>query len=588
MDKIAVAECDIQTKSKCHRPPAQSRQQRQQRHLEHLEQQAPSSRRRNSSAFTHPTHDTHTRETMLCSLSGQIPVEPVASLKSGHVFEKRLLLKYLEQNQQRCPVTGDELDAEKDLLALQPPSATAASSTSASDARKTSGAAFSPDAASIPQLLALFQNEWDGVVLETFTVKQHLEKTRQELSHALYQHDAACRVIARLNDENAALRSKLSARANGSSADDVDMESSSSAPTLAPATLATIEAKQKALATARKEFKKKDAPVRAARLAGLDAWRVQSSHTLHDADKPGVLCVAVDPKQPTRVATGGVDKSVKVFDTATQQIGAMLAGHSKKVSAVAFHQTADLVVSASFDKTVKLWRPHDDAYSVAHTLAGHDDAVTAVSIHATGDYLLSASADASWGFHDLRSGALLARYWLSGDAALDGSSNPSAGNEALAIAFHPDGGIFGSGAKSKLLQMWDVKSFANVASFDGHAGAITSLSFSENGYQLASGGQDGLVKFWDLRKLKSFFEVDVAAALGKKAPVQSVQFDASGTHVAVAAGATVQVVKEASKTAWSVVKTFDDHKAAVTGVAFAPDASFLASVSMDRALKIVR
>lgn len=530
---------------------------------------------------------------MLCSLSGQIPVEPVVSLKSGHVFEKRLVLKYLEQNQQRCPITNVELDADKDLLALQQSATTsAASATNAngSDGKKSNWSAFSPESASIPQLLSLFQNEWDGVMLETFTLKKHLEKTRQELSHALYQHDAACRVIARLNEENTQLRTKLTSRVASTSSsaangEDVEMESASG---LSVEAIATIEGKQKELAKKRKDFKKKDGPARAELLANLDAWSVKSNHTLHDSDKPGVLSVAIDPKHPERVVTGGVDKHAKVFDTKTQQIVATLSGHSKKVSHTAFHPSADLIVTASHDKTVKLWSPKDSGYGVAHTLDGHEDAVTSASIHATGDYLISGSLDASWGFYDLRSGKLLARYFLNGETS--DLKNSNAGNEALALQFHPDGGIFGTGSKSKLLQMWDVKSFTNVATFEGHTAQVNTLCFSENGYQLASGAQDGVIKFWDLRKLKSYFEIDLngsSSSTKKTGPIHEVHYDASGSHLAVA-GSQIQILKEAGKTEWQVVKTFEDHKAAVTGVQFAPDSSYLASTSMDRSLKIFR
>ncbi|GKC78164.1 pre-mRNA-processing factor 19-like protein, partial [Tanacetum coccineum] len=47
--------------------------------------------------------------------------------------------------------------------------------------------------------------------------------------------------------------------------------------------------------------------------------------------------------------------------------------------------------------------------------------------------------------------------------------------------------------------IWDVKSQANVARFDGHVGAVNEISFSDNGYFLVDG-----VKPWDLRKLRNF------------------------------------------------------------------------------------
>ncbi|CAI5742001.1 unnamed protein product [Peronospora destructor] len=461
---------------------------------------------------------------MLCSLSGQVPIEPVVSLKSGHVFEKRLLLKYLAQNQQRCPVTSEALDAERDLLALQ----TIKSSSSSVNINAT----FTPEAGSIPQLLSTFQNEWDAVMLETFTLKQHLEQTRQELSHALYQYDAACRVIARLNAENATLKERVTQLAAGGQ-EDVDMGDTFG--TLGPEILATVEAKQKELAKRRKDFKKKDGPQRAALLSGLQDWKMVSSHTLHDSDKPGVTCVAIDAKHPTIVATGGVDKQVKIFDTDKQQLVGTLTGHNKKLSHVEFHPTVDMVLTTSFDKTVE-----------ALDLTGR-------------------------------------RIWSA-------NKYKKAANEARCARFHPDGGIFGTAAKSKLVQMWAVNSLSNVVTFEGHEAPVLALAFSENGYHLASGSEDGVLKLWDLRKATSFYELD----LNKEEPtlklgaINAISFDASGSYLAVASARSVQVLAEASKNRWEVVKSLSDHKAAVTGIQFAQNSSFLASTSMDRSLKIYR
>lgn len=47
-------------------------------------------------------------------VSGEVPTEPVISKKSGHLYEKRLIEKYIRE-QGKCPVSGQDL-SELDLL----------------------------------------------------------------------------------------------------------------------------------------------------------------------------------------------------------------------------------------------------------------------------------------------------------------------------------------------------------------------------------------------------------------------------------------------------------------------------------------
>lgn len=112
---------------------------------------------------------------------------------SGAVFEKRLIEKYVQENGTE-PGTGDAL-TEADLLPL---------------AQSHVVRPRPPTLTSIPALLATFQNEWDALALETYNLKEQLARTREELATALYQHDAAVRVIARLSRERDEARDALS------------------------------------------------------------------------------------------------------------------------------------------------------------------------------------------------------------------------------------------------------------------------------------------------------------------------------------------------------------------------------------------
>jgi len=492
---------------------------------------------------------------MLCAISGTTPEEPVVSAKSGQIYERRLIEKYLDANGKEP--RSNEILEQKDLVAVKVDKAVKPRPITAT---------------SIPSMLQLFQNEWDAMMLESYTLKQHLETVRQELAHALYQHDAACRVIARLIKERDAARNTLSSLSvqlpegyKHSHAGAESMEVDGGAPTGINETVTKkLEEKSKSLS---KDRKKRQQSADLATADALKDYHVVSSNNPHKASAPGILALDLHPTQEEIVVTGGVDASVIVFNHDSGKIVSTLNGHSKRVNDVLFHPSGEVVFSCSQDKTARVWRSGTSGYATSHVVKIHTDDVTAISLHATGDYLATASLDRSWGFHDINTGACLLKVSRTRDDA--GLSS---------IAFHPDGLILGTGTADSMVRIWDVKLQDNVASFEGHTGKIVDITFSENGFYLATAAEDS-IKLWDLRKLTNFFTIPI------EGQVSAINFDYSGNYLAVA-GNQINIYQ--SGKAFSPVQVYSEHPALVTDVKFGRNASFFASSSMDRSLKIWR
>ena len=134
-------------------------------------------------------HSSHHCVYLILTVSGEVPTEPVVSAKSGYVFEKRLIEKFLVANG-KCPITGVEMGVE-DLIPLK----TVPTAETAVVKPRTL------ECTSIPTMIQQFQSEWDAAALEIFTLRRDLKAAKEELAHALYTHDASCRVIARLVKE---------------------------------------------------------------------------------------------------------------------------------------------------------------------------------------------------------------------------------------------------------------------------------------------------------------------------------------------------------------------------------------------------
>jgi len=317
----------------------------------------------------------------------------------------------------------------------------------------------------------MFQNEWDALMLETFTLKKHLDTTRQQLSQALYQHDAACRVIARLQRERdqarAAVQSARESEAHASKSSDV-ITGRETHP-FPPLFLSALESQSVQLSAARKN-RKKLRPKTLAKKDDIAAFKETSSHSIHKTSRPGITCLALHSTKETLVLTGGADHDGKLFDTEKGKVVATLSGHKKKINAVAF--AGDLLATASVDKTAAFWAPKSrgSGYTRTYVVTEHSASVVGVAVHPVSHFAVTVASDGSLCYHDIAAKTCLA------------SASEATGTGFACAKIHPDGLLFGVGTVTGQFQMWDTRVPSKAAVvLDAHTGSTLSIAFSENG-----------------------------------------------------------------------------------------------------------
>ncbi|CEO99903.1 unnamed protein product (mitochondrion) [Plasmodiophora brassicae] len=479
---------------------------------------------------------------MLCSLSGDVARDPVISVKSGHVFERSLLMKHLERTGQD-PVSGEDMSPDTDIIAV-----------------KTANPIVRPrpTANSLPALINTFQDEWDALMLETYSLRKQLHSTRQELSHALYRYDAACRVIARLKAE------RDTARSPSAQMDIVEEPASAGTPVVPSELAKSWQLYSEKVSACRKEAFRSP-PESLATKEQIGTYEKTSSHALHLVSKPGIMCVDAHAVDPSLIVTGGVDARVVVFDASSEKVRDTLKGHERKVLAVALHNVERVIASGSEDGALRIWKGDDKFKEAAAFGELHGGACTGVAFHGMGRHLATTSVDASWALLDLDESKVVHKF-------ADGTAGYTCG------AFHPDGTLFATGTTDSKLVIWDPReNKIAVQPFEGHSGKITSLAFSENGYYMAAGDGDGSAKIWDLRKLKAVH------AFASQSYIHSVRFDHTGHYLAIA-GDSVRVIEVAKQ--WTPLVELEGHEKDITGACFGANAQFIASVSLDRHLNL--
>ncbi len=119
---------------------------------------------------------------------------------------------------------------------------------------------------------------------------------------------------------------------------------------------------------------------RPARLPGLKRWQIETNATRND-----IYSVAWSPDGKF-IAYGDKARCVRIVDAETKHLVRMLCGHEDVVRGVAWSPDSKWLASASWDKTVRLWRVDGTPGPV---LRGHRDRVRCVAWSPDGKRLAS-------------------------------------------------------------------------------------------------------------------------------------------------------------------------------------------------------
>ncbi|MGK7958132.1 MAG: WD40 repeat domain-containing protein, partial [Crocosphaera sp.] len=91
------------------------------------------------------------------------------------------------------------------------------------------------------------------------------------------------------------------------------------------------------------------------------------------------------------IATGSVDKTIKLWDLETGELIKTLSDHSQHINSVSFNANGKVLVSAAEDTTIKLWNVEEG--KVIRTLSGSNAGVNSVLFSAENQIISGSAAN---------------------------------------------------------------------------------------------------------------------------------------------------------------------------------------------------
>jgi WD40 repeat protein len=213
-----------------------------------------------------------------------------------------------------------------------------------------------------------------------------------------------------------------------------------------------------------------------------------------------VYCVAFS-LDGTRVATGGADRSIRIFGVADGKQERLIEDHADWVMGIAWSPDGKKLASAGRDKTSKVFDALTGESQV--TFSAHADAVFGVQFSPDGNQIITSGRDKQirvWGSTDAKEAKVIGGF----------------GNEVYGLQLTPDGRLFSASADMTARE--HKLDGTEVRKFSGHADWVYSLSFNAAGNKLVTGSWDGELRLWnaaDGQMLLKFVAAPGLAVAGK-------------------------------------------------------------------------
>ena len=284
----------------------------------------------------------------------------------------------------------------------------------------------------------------------------------------------------------------------------------------------------------------------------------------------GAVNVAAFSPDGTHVVTASWDKTARVWDLRDNKPSFVaLEGHQGPVNAAAFSPDGTHVVTASFDKTARVWDLRANPPSFV-ALEGHGSSVKSAAFSPDGTHVVTASWDKTARVWDLREKQ-------PSFVALEGHQD-----WVNAAAFSPDGTYVVTASLDKTARVWDLREKQpSFVALEGHQGTVWSAAFSPDGTHVVTASSDGTARVWDLREKQPSF----VALEGHQGQVVSAAFSRDGTHVVTASFNGTARVWDLREKQPSFV-ALEGHQGPVQSAAFSPDGAHVVTASWDKTARV--